>query len=69
MQKITIEPTGFPLQQLYKLCINHLIESGYNFNLEYEHENQVVIDMGKNGCIDFFENRTTNVNQKIINGE
>lgn len=55
--KCIIEGSGPPLAQLYKTCINHLIEMGYKFKLEFENETQVVIDMGEHGCIDFFDKR------------
>lgn len=58
VDKRIVESNDTPLQQLYKICARHLMEMGYKFKLEFEHENQVVIDMGKNGYVDFFMSNT-----------
>lgn len=63
----SLEISGTPQQQLYKLCINHLIDMNYKFKLEFEHSEQVVIDMGRNGCVDFFLNSATNSSEQTDN--
>lgn len=50
-----IEPTGLPLQQLYKICINHLVDRGYKFKLTFEHDTQVLIELENGQAIDFFK--------------